>query len=214
MLLHPLSVRMAPEGKVTRPAAAMRFVCLSVLLPIAFFFLLRWLRARAMPPPPGAVFFLRMGDADWFVVATLLGVSTAALIVLLSGARDSRGMRRGMVLVEGLLIAACALGPSALLAARSLRYSLSLTSSEFVYRPLLSLNDRRYPYSAIRHVLLVRDPGAEGRGEHLRIEFEDGYRFSTRRFRASVPPADVAWMAQFVSAQSGLPVEEARTSGP
>jgi hypothetical protein len=119
-----------------------------------------------------------------------------------------------MALAEGLLIAACAIGPSALLAARSLRYSLSLTSSEFLYRPLLSLNDRRYPYSAIRHILLVRDAGVEGGGEHLRLEFEDGYRFSTRRFRASVPPADVALMASFVAAKSGLPVEETGAPGP
>jgi hypothetical protein len=214
MFWHPLSVRFASEREVS-PRAAARFVYLAVLLPVGSFFFLRWLAARVVPPEPGAVFSLRLGVADWVVVASLLGVSGAALVAVLSGARDSAGRRRRITWAEGLLMALCAIGPSGLLVGRSLRYGVALTAEEFLYRPLLSLKERRYPYSAVRHVVLVPDDEGLGNGgEHLRIEFEDGYRFSTRRFRGTVTRADVLTIANYVSARSGLPVERApvRTS--
>jgi hypothetical protein len=211
MFWHPLSVRFAPE-KEREPGAAARFVYLSALLPAGSFFLLRWLGARGVAPAPGAVFSLRLGGADWVVVASILGVSGAALIAVVSGSRDARGMRRRITWAEGLLMATCAMGPSALLVGRSLRYGVSLTAAEFLYRPLLSLEDRRYPYTAVRRVVLVPDDET-GRtsGEHLRIEFEDGYRFSTRRFRGTISRADMLSMAQYVSARSGRPLETAPT---
>lgn len=211
MFLHPLSVRFAP-GRELKPRAAARFVYLAALLPVGSFLLLRWLGARAVAPDPGAVFSLKLGGADWIVVASFLGVSSAALIAVLSGARDARGMRRRITWAEGLLIGACALGPPGLLVERSLRYGVSLTAGEFVYRPLLSLRDRRYPYAAVRRVVLVPDGAAEGAGgEHLRIEFGDGYSFSTRRFRGTLSRADVLSIASYVSTRSGLPVETAPT---
>lgn len=215
MFWHPLSVRFAPEREVW-PRAAARFVYLAALLPLGSFFLLRWLGARVAPPEPGAVFSLRLGVADRVVVASFLGVSGAALIAVLSGARDSVGMRRRITWTEGLLMALCAIGPSALLVGRSLRYGVSLTAEEFLYRPLLSLKERRYPYGAVRHVVLVPDDEVLGAaGEHLRIEFEDGYRFSTLRFRGTISREDLLSIANYVSARSGLPVETApvRTSG-
>ena len=214
MFWHPLTVRFAPETEL-RPQGAARFVCSSALFSVGSFFVLRWLGTWVVAQEPGAVFSQRLGGADWTVVATFLGVSGAALIAVLAGVRDPRRVRRRTSWAEGLLIAACALGPSGLLVERSLGYGVSLTAGEFLYRPLLSLKDRRYPYTAVRRVVLVPDDESRGPGgEHLRIEFGDGYRFSTRRFRGSLTRADVLSIARYVSTRSGLPVETApaRTS--
>jgi hypothetical protein len=150
-------------------------------------------------PPPGTEQSWTLSNGSWLLVALMTAVSAAiALIVEIGGTQANR---RGGV-PGRIAMAAIIMLPSLLLLSSALECRLSLTGKEFVYRSLFSSREHRYAYDQVRSVALL-STGAE----RVVVQFADGYRFSSRRFPASLSPSALFAIARTVSAHSGVVVD-------